>query len=315
MRILIADDDLVSCQMLKRTLESWGYQVVTAHDGTRAMAILSDKGAPRLAILDWVMPGLDGPEIIRRVRARGDEPYTYAMLLTCRSRKDDLVEGMDAGADDYLSKPFDVHELRVRLRAGKRLIELQQELIAAREALRIQATRDALTGLLNRRAILDRLAHYLELRGREDSALGVLMLDLDHFKAINDTYGHPGGDAVLVEISTRMKGRLRRYDGIGRFGGEEFLVVLPGCGKQATLATAERLRSSLCEAPVMSSAGPIQVTCSIGAAVHTKDKPLDAETLIHDADVALYRSKADGRNRVTAAWAMPEATPEQRAAS
>ncbi len=312
MRILIADDDRVSCRMLKRTLEGWGYQVVTAHDGTAAMAALSERDAPRLAILDWVMPGLDGPEIIRRVRARGDEPYTYTMLLTSRSQKDDLVEGMDAGADDYLAKPFDVHELRVRLRAGKRLIDLQRELIAAREALRVQATRDALTGLLNRRAILERLAHNLELGERGDGALGVLMLDLDHFKAINDTYGHPGGDAVLVETSARMKTHLRRYDGIGRFGGEEFLVVLPGCDRGATLATAERLRRSLSEQPVTRCGAAIHITCSIGAAVHTREQPLDAEELIQAADRALYRSKALGRNRVTPAWELSE---EDRAAS
>ena len=310
MRILIADDDLVSCQMLKRTLESWDYTVVTAHDGTTALAILSGMDAPKLAILDWVMPGLDGPEVIRRVRDRGQEPYTYAMLLTCRSRKDDLVEGMDAGADDYLSKPFDVHELRVRLRAGSRLIQLQHELIAAREALRIQATRDALTGMFNRRAILDRLDHFLDLANRDEGAIGVLMVDLDHFKRINDTYGHPGGDDVLVEAGERMRRYVRSYDGIGRFGGEEFLVVLPGCDRAATMATAERLRQSLSEGPVVSHGKSIQVTCSVGAAVHNPDTPMTAEELIHAADIALYVSKEKGRDRVTPSWETPQEEEE-----
>jgi two-component system cell cycle response regulator len=301
-RILIADDDLVSCQMLKRTLESWGYTVISSHDGTTALRILQGPDAPKLAILDWVMPGLDGPEVIRRLRARGDEPYTYVMLLTCRSRKDDLVEGMDAGADDYLSKPFDVHELRVRLRAGSRLIQLQQELITAREALRIQATRDALTDMLNRRAILDRLDQALGVVSQEGRPLGLLMVDLDHFKTINDTYGHPVGDDVLVEAAERMKLHLRRYDGIGRFGGEEFLVVLPGCDERATMATAERLRESLTTEPIASKGLQISVTCSVGAAVHTAENGSDAESLIHDADRALYVSKETGRNRVTAAW-------------
>jgi len=313
MRILIADDDLVSCKMLKRTLESWDYSVVTAHDGTTALAILSGADAPKLAILDWVMPGLDGPEVIRRVRDRGKEPYTYAMLLTCRSRKDDLVEGMDAGADDYLSKPFDVHELRVRLRAGSRLIQLQHELIAAREALRVQATRDALTGMFNRRAILDRLDHFLDLANRDDGALGVLMVDLDHFKRINDTYGHPGGDDVLVEAGERMRRYVRSYDGIGRFGGEEFLVVLPGCDRAATMATAERLRQSLSDNPVESHGRTIQVTCSVGAAVHSPGTPMNAETLIHEADIALYVSKESGRNRVTPAWDMKRKDDERAA--
>jgi diguanylate cyclase (GGDEF)-like protein len=302
MKILIADDDIVSCMLLKATLERWGDEVIAVNDGLSALAALEADDAPMLAILDWMMPGMDGPEIIRRVRAGRREPYTYAMLLTGRTQHEDLVKGMEAGADDYLHKPFRMNELKVRLRAGQRIVELQQQLIDAREALRVQATRDPLTGLFNRWAINDWLDSCLALCERDGRPMGVLVLDLDHFKNINDNFGHPAGDAVLAEVSSRLRSQLRRSDGVGRYGGEEFLVVLPGCDEKLTLMAAERLRACLADAPVVCRDAVISVTCSAGAAVWTASNPKDPETLIREADQALYRSKAGGRDQVTPSW-------------
>src|SRR5215210_1066949 len=232
MQILIADDDRVSSHLLQVTLASWGYEVAICTTGADAWHALQQNGAPQLAILDWEMPDLDGPEVCRRLRDRGTERYTYLILLTGRTDKKDLITGMNAGADDYLTKPFDAHELRVRLRAATRILDLQHELITSREALRIQATRDPLTGLLNRRAIVETMTAELHRVRRESRPMGVAIADLDSFKWINDTYGHAVGDAVLVEAAQRMRTSLRRYDEIGRTGGEEFLILAPGCDLQ-----------------------------------------------------------------------------------
>jgi two-component system cell cycle response regulator len=230
MRILIADDSVVSRHLLDATLRKWGYDVVVACDGTEAWNQLQREDAPKLAILDWVMPGLTGPEVCSKVRehAKGSE-YTYILLLTSKSLKEDLIEGMEAGADDYVTKPFDQHELKVRLRAGTRIIDLEDELVRAREELREQATKDSLTRLWNRSSILDILDRVLVRGEREQRPLGVVLADLDHFKSVNDTYGHFAGDAVLREFTRRVSGSMRSYDSMGRYGGEEFLIILPGC--------------------------------------------------------------------------------------
>jgi len=220
-RILIADDSVVSRHLLDATLRKWGYDVVVACDGTEALSYLQRPDAPKLAILDWVMPGLTGPEVCSKVReqANGSE-YTYILLLTSKSLKEDLIEGMEAGADDYITKPFDQHELKVRLRAGTRIIDLENELVRAREALREQATKDSLTLLWNRSSILDILDRELIRGQREQRPVAVLLADLDRFKSVNDTYGHFAGDAVLREFTRRITGSMRAYDAMGRYGGE-----------------------------------------------------------------------------------------------
>ena len=209
MRILIADDSLVSRHLLEATLRNWGYEVVVACDGTEAWKILQGDGAPSIAILDWMMPGQTGPEVCRMVRQKAIEPYTYILLLTSRSLKEDVVAGMDSGADDYLTKPFDQHELKVRLRAGTRIVDLQAQLLATREALREQATRDYLTQLWNRSAILATLERELTRSAREHTPCGVVLIDLDHFKSINDSRGHFGGDLALREAARRMQASVR----------------------------------------------------------------------------------------------------------
>jgi diguanylate cyclase (GGDEF)-like protein len=300
MRVLIADDSLLSRRLLEETLRGWGYDVVVAADGEEAWRILSSEHAPSLAVLDWMMPGRTGPELCQLVRQRAAEPYTYILLLTSRNEKDDVVEGMDSGADDYITKPFDKHELKVRLRAGTRIVDLQEQLVAAREALRVQATRDYLTQLWNRSAILEILHRELARSEREQIPVGVVVADLDHFKAINDTHGHFAGDWALQETARRMQDSIRSYDAIGRYGGEEFLVVLPGADVQAVRVQAERMRHAIRSKPVHMTDGPppevsLKVTCSFGCTSGIGGQ-VTAESLIGAADSALYRAKRTGRD-------------------
>jgi len=301
MRVLIADDDPVSRCLLEACLAKWNYEVVSYADGTQTWAALQLHDAPRLAILDWMMPGIDGPQICRKVRGLAREDYTYLLLLTSKARKEDIIAGMDAGADDYVTKPFDPHELRVRLRAGQRIIELHAKLVAAHEALRDQATHDSLTGLWNRSAILGTLEHELARARRQAGPLSVLMADVDHFKIINDTHGHAAGDAVLCEIALRMASAVRPYDSIGRFGGEEFLVVLPGCASADAASVAERVRRRVADTAITLPEGSVYVTLSLGLAMASGDPAGTHETLIRASDRALYEAKAAGRNRVALA--------------
>jgi diguanylate cyclase (GGDEF)-like protein len=300
LKILVADDSVVSRRLLEETLQRLGYEVVLAADGHRALDILMLPDGPRLAVVDWMMPGLDGLEVCRRVRQR-TAPYAYLILLTARDRQEDVLAGLDAGADDFLTKPFDAVELRARLRSGERVLELQEALFAAVEALRHQATRDALTGLFNRGLILDGLARELHRADREEKALSVVIADVDHFKRVNDTHGHLAGDAVLRQIAERMRLVLRGYDLIGRYGGEEFLAVLPGCDLARAVQVAERMREAVAAEPVDAMGSPVPVTVSLGVASAARTGT-DAFALIKAADDALYRAKARGRNSVETAF-------------
>ncbi len=288
MRVLAAEDHPVYQSMLRTMLTKWGYQAVIARTGSEAWNILDSEAAPRLAVLDWMMPGLDGVEICRRLRALQREPYIYIVLLTARTESEDLIEGMDAGADDYLTKPFKPHELRVRIRAGRRILELQ-------DALRRQATHDGLTGLLNRNSILEKLAEEASRSARHGEPVAVLMADLDHFKSVNDTYGHLAGDAVLREAALRFKAVSRAYDAVGRYGGEEFLVVLPGCRTGDAWRQAERLREAIASTPFAIEGGELAVTSSFGLAC---TDTTTAAQLVRAADEALYQAKSAGRNRI-----------------
>lgn len=297
MKILIADDSIVSRHLLEAALRKWGYDVAVACDGAEALEMLKQDQAPALAILDWMMPEMTGPEVCRRIRQRSREPYTYILLLTSKSQKEDLIEGMEAGADDYITKPFDQHELQVRLRAGTRLVDLQAELLSAREALREQATKDSLTHLWNRSSIFDTLCRELSRAAREGTPVGVAMVDLDHFKAVNDGYGHFAGDAVLCEAARRMQNAVRPYDSIGRYGGEEFLIILPGCDEQSSLNQAERLRRQLAQSGMTLNETALCITASFGVTCALPGRQWTSEDLIRKADEALYLAKKMGRNR------------------
>jgi two-component system cell cycle response regulator len=298
MRVLVADDSATSRAMLGKSLARWGYDVVLAENGAEAWDILEKPDAPPMAILDWVMPHLTGPDVCKKVRETRREPYTYILLLTSKNSKDETIEGLEAGADDYIVKPFDQQELSVRLRAGKRIIDLQLSLMDAREELREKANKDLLTMLPNRSAIMAILEHEIARSHRDHRSVGVVLLDIDHFKKVNDTYGHFAGDAVLRETAARLKASMRAYDHVGRYGGEEFLVVLPNCEMEQARSQAERMRQRLQESKILADAGlGIAVTASFGVTISDlSDRSPDI--FVRVADEALYRAKAGGRNCV-----------------
>ena len=315
--VLVADDDDISRKRLESVLHKRGYGVVSARDGREAWEALGRDGAPRLAILDWMMPHMDGAEICRRLRGENREPYVYVILLTGKDAKQDLILGLESGADDYLTKPFDAQELMVRLRTGRRIVELQDELISAREQMRFLAMHDRLTGVFNRAAIDDVLLREIARAQRGSTPVAVAMIDLDFFKKVNDTHGHTGGDAVLREAARRFKGALRVYDIIGRFGGEEFIAIFPNCDLDGGVAAAERLRCELAKTPIRFGDAEINVTCSLGVASGRASHELDASALVATADAALYDAKGSGRDRVVAGkLSIPEAeTCRPRSAS
>ncbi len=297
MRILVADDDPVSCRLLVRLLHNWGYEVIAAHSGTEAWEVLQAGRAPRVALLDWMMPGLDGLEICRRVRAQTSKPYVYIILLTANDRVGNVVEGLESGADDYLTKPFHPQELRARLRVGLRMLDLESGLVEARENLRFKASHDALTSIWNRGAIIELLEGELSRARRDGSSVGILLADIDHFKRINDTHGHLTGDEVLRAVTGRLKGEVRSYDSVGRYGGEEFLMLLPGCDTAKLTAKAEQLVKIVGRSSVETSTGSVPVTISIGGMASGDCPHAELNSLLRAADTALYRAKVFGRNR------------------
>ncbi|HEV2197473.1 MAG TPA: diguanylate cyclase [Candidatus Acidoferrum sp.] len=307
MRILIADDELMSRRLLEKTMQRAGYDVTAVENGQLAAAELCKPEGPRLALLDWIMPELDGPGVCREVRKRKDHSYVYMILLTSKEKKEDVVAGLESGADDYLTKPFDPEELKARLRTGKRILDLEDRLIEAREEMRFQATHDALTSLWNRSVIMELLGRELTRARRENKCTAILLGDLDHFKNVNDTYGHLAGDEVLKETARRLVSSVRSYDFVGRFGGEEFLVTLNNCDPAFGLARAEKIRKTIAENPVETSAGPVPISMSFGLLLSQEWGYMSVVELLHEVDTALYGAKAAGRNCVKVA--VPKAQP------
>ncbi len=314
MQILIAEDNPVSRRLLEVTLRKWGYQVIVCADGQAAWDVLQQPDAPQLAILDWMMPRMDGLQVCKHVRNQEQhplQPYVYIILLTAKSQKTDMVMGLEAGADDYLTKPFDAQELRMRLRAGRRILDLLDELVRAREVMRAEACKDSLTQLSTRAAVLEVCEQELCRSRRSvshDMPVSLVVADLDHFKLINDTYGHLAGDVVLREVARRMRDAVRPYDSIGRYGGEEFLVVLPNCDTTGARALGERLIEAVRREPIHLAEAAVSITLSVGLV--TSGVSQEVQTLIAAADIALYRAKRLGRNRVEVATAADLNTPK-----
>jgi len=298
MRILVAEDEPISRHLLQKFLSQWGYEVIVANDGDEAWWTLQRDDSPTLAILDWMMPGMDGPQVCREVRKLAGRAYTYMMLLTAKSQKTDIVEGLDAGADDYLTKPFDPEELRVRLRAGRRILDLQDHLLSMREAMRFPATHDFLTGVWNREAILGMLRQKLSRERRDDTPVGVILVHIDQFRRTSVLHGPTAAETVLRESARRLRVGVRVYDSIGRYSNAEFLIVVPGSYSMDVMEEAEKLRACLAMEPVDVLSGTVSVTASLGVATTEENPSMTLEQLLQSASSAALRAKSGGRNRV-----------------
>ena len=296
MKILVAEDDPISRRSLEVMLAKWGYDVTVAGDGVEALKSLRSADPPRLAILDWMMPGLDGTQICQQIRNADRNPYTYIILLTAKDRKENVVEGLDAGADDYVVKPFDMQELNARLRAGERILKLQSRLVTAQESLETQATHDPLTNLPNRLLFSDQLTRKLAEAQCGGKTLAVMFLDLDHFKIVNDCLGHSTGDLLLSHVAARLTERMHKADVVARMGGDEFTITLSDIRRpEDVVAAATQALQTLSE-PFLLGDRKVFVSASMGISLYPRDGT-DAETLVMNADTAMYRAKEQGRNR------------------
>ncbi len=301
MKILVVDDDSTLRHILRIHLTRAGYEVVEAEDGQVAWDIMQRENL-RFVITDWMMPEVDGPELIRRIRQANLPGYTYIIMLTAKEGKEAVVTGLEAGADDYLTKPFDPGEFRARVAIGKRIVNLETRLSESLVRLEELAMRDGLTGLFNRRALYQHTENELSRARRENFPLSVVLLDIDHFKSVNDQHGHLVGDQALRLVADIITHSKRPYDWAGRWGGEEFLVVLPNTGPPEARIVAERMRENVARAQFVppDDDRPLQLRISLGVSSTPirPDSTLLLDQLLHQADEALYRAKRGGRNRV-----------------
>lgn len=293
MKILVADDESTPALFLRRTLERLGHDVVVTLDGLEAWDRLQE-GHYRLVITDWMMPGLDGLDLCRKIRGRVDSSYTYIILLTAREGLQDRLAGLSAGADDFLSKPTDPAELSARVAIAGRIVAMQEELERKNLQLAELATIDGLTGLKNRRSFNEALPTACSLAVRCGYPLSLMMIDVDHFKTLNDTFGHPAGDSVLATLADILKGGTRDHDIVARYGGEEFAVLLPATTADAASLLAERLCS------IIRNHSWLQRPMTVSAGVATTGTGLaTGQELLEAADRALYHSKRSGRDQIT----------------
>jgi len=293
MRVLIVEDEVVSRRLLEVFLLRLGYEVVSVSSGKEALGVLEGPQAPSLVISDWMMPEMDGLELCHRTRDIQTAGYIYFIMLTSRMEKKDIIKGLEAGADDYLTKPFEQEELRCRLKIGERIVNLEMRIMEL-------ANTDSLTGVLSRRAFMERCRIEIQRCNRECAPISLILADIDHFKRVNDQYGHQVGDMVLQKFAGQLSESSRPYDFVARYGGEEFVVCLPGIDCQQAGLVAERMRR-LVEAfslTVPASTDGFLISASFGvASLHIGSEECP-EPLIGRADCAMYQAKHEGRNRV-----------------
>ncbi|MFT7411562.1 MAG: two-component system cell cycle response regulator [Oleispira sp.] len=297
MKILIAEDDPTSRMILVAIVSEWGYTPIPVEDGAQALSILQTDNAPRLLLLDWEMPEINGLALCKKIREEETSNPPYIILLTGRSDTEDVVTGLKVGANDYISKPFNNAELKARLQVGERMLSLQNELNNAKEAMAFQANFDELTKLMNRRAVMKAMANEIERSKRNSQPLYICMCDVDHFKKINDTHGHLAGDAVLKEIAQRFNHSLRPYDLCGRYGGEEFLIIL-NSKENHVHDLFERIRQAIAHEPFIYEDTVLDITISCGVTLYNPPNDVRNTTqILIDADTALYEAKNNGRNQ------------------
>jgi diguanylate cyclase (GGDEF)-like protein len=301
MRVLLADSDPDRLRQLEVWLGKWGYDVMPSRNGVDAWSKLEAERVPVIAILAWRMEGMLGIDVVRRLRLHPDLPTAYVLLLVDHRGQEDLIDGINGGADDFLFGPLEAIETRARIRTGARIVETERALKASQDALRVQATRDGLTGSWNHAAILDILQKERERARRKSGSVGLVLADLDEFRKVNESLGHPVGDEVLREAARRLNSSVRPYDAVGRYGGEEFLIVLPGSDGLGALTVAERIRERFANRPVLTSAGPVPVTLSLGVAAEGGESSGDGTALLLAAGSALTRAQRSGRNRAALA--------------
>ncbi|MFH1629401.1 MAG: diguanylate cyclase [Pseudomonadota bacterium] len=298
MKVLIAEDDPISRRVLEANLLEWGYEVMVASDGGEAWEIIQQPESPNLIISDWMMPRMDGLALCREIRNMEKSEYIYFIILTAKGEKKDIIEGLEAGADDFLTKPFNPEELKYRIRIGERIINLERRILEL-------ANTDPLTGLLNRRAFLERMEQEMSRAQREKKPLSLILADIDHFKSVNDTYGHQIGDLVLQRFVGQLTTSTRPYDFLGRYGGEEFVVCLPGGDGLQAASVSERIRRQVEDMEIMlpDDSRSIRITASFGTASNSIESGKNIDLLIKRADDALYLAKDKGRNCVCSSCA------------
>jgi two-component system cell cycle response regulator len=307
MRLLVVDDDALLRRSLNLQLTRAGYEVHEAEDGQAAWDMIEREGY-NFVVTDWNMPGVNGPELVRRIRQAGSNGYTYILMLTAHIDRADVLAGLKGGADDYLTKPFDMDELRARVAIGARILALESRLQESLSTAADLAVRDSLTGLFNRRAFDSRLVDEVQRAARYQRPLSLLMIDIDHFKVYNDQHGHPQGDALLSELSALFLSCVRSTDFVTRYGGEEFAILLPETNATSALAVAGTILERVCRHPFdfRETQPEGALTVSIGVAglddgLGPTPGLIDDQQLLLAADQALYRAKAAGRNRVVSA--------------
>ncbi|HTU66120.1 MAG TPA: diguanylate cyclase [Steroidobacteraceae bacterium] len=298
--VLVVDDDEIVREQLAALLGEAGFDVRVAKTGAEALAIF-DQEPCRIVLSDWEMPDMDGVALCRNIRGRRLQSYTYVLMHTVRRTKRDVVAGLTAGADDYVVKGAPPEELLARLAVGRRITGLEHTLRATNLENRRLAFTDSLTGAYNRRFLMKHLPREYERSRRHQHPLAALVCDLDHFKLVNDGYGHAAGDAVLIEVTRRMTDALRSSDWVVRAGGEEFVVVLPETDLDGALVVAEKIRAEIAAHPVAAGTVSVPITMSVGYSAVLTEEELDRysfDELLRTADARLYDAKLDGRNRV-----------------